>query len=147
MSTGGAAIGRIVVGVDGSQPSRAALRWAVRQAHFTCSEVDAVMAWDGPARQDGRPGGPGATPAAIAARALAETVHATVLEEGDAVDIRQRTRQGDAVRILLDASREAELLVVGCRGRSGIAATVLGSVSTQCAQQAGCPVVVVHGDG
>ena len=147
MSTGGAAIGRIVVGVDGSQPSRAALRWAVRQAHFTCSEVDAVMAWDGPAQQDGRPGAPAADLAAIAVRALAETVHATVLEEGDAVDIRQRTRQGDAVRILLDASREAELLVVGCRGRSGIAATVLGSVSTQCAQQAGCPVVVVHGDG
>lgn len=147
MSTGGTAIGRIVVGVDGSQPSRAALRWAVRQAHFTCSEVDAVMVWDGTVPQGGRPGAPSADPAAIAARALAETVHATVLQEGDAVDIRQRTRQGDPVRILLDASREAELLVVGCRGRSGIAATVLGSVSTQCAQQAGCPVVVVHGDG
>lgn len=132
MSTGGAAGGRIVVGVDGSQPSRAALRWAVRQAHLTAGEVDAVLAFGA---------GP-AVAAEAAARALAEAVDAEVFEEEWAVDIRQRPRRGDPVQILLDASQGAELLVLGARGPRG-SGSALGAVGTQCARRAGCPVVLV----
>jgi nucleotide-binding universal stress UspA family protein len=60
------------------------------------------------------------------------------------VDVTQIVRQGQAAEVLVAEAKEAELLVVGSRGRGGFAGLLLGSVSQQCAHYAPCPVVIVR---
>ena len=55
--------------------------------------------------------------------------------------------EGNAAKVLLEASEGARMLVVGSRGHGGFSGLLLGSVSAACAEHARCPVVVVHGDG
>jgi len=62
---------------------------------------------------------------------------------GAEADVVAELARGDAAQRLVEASTRADLLVVGSRGRSGIASLVLGSVSQHCAQHAECPVVIV----
>ncbi|GAA2450590.1 universal stress protein [Streptomyces lavendulocolor] len=144
------ATGRIVVGVDGSEPSLEALRWAARQAELTGDALEAVIAWDhpatgwpavGPAPVPVPP--PGPDPEEAARRTLDEAVTAT-LGGAAAASTDRRTVQGPATRALLDRARGATLLVVGARGHSGLKAALLGSVSHHLAQHAPCPVVVVR---
>jgi nucleotide-binding universal stress UspA family protein len=137
---------RIVVGVDGSQPSREALRWAVRQAGLTGSVVDAVIAWQLPAGY----GGYGWAPtiddtdyAELAAKTLSEAVNGTVAA-GSGVRVRQHVVAGSAAAALIDAADGADLLVVGSRGHGGFAGMLLGSVSQHCVHHAPCPVVVIR---
>ncbi|OZC75284.1 hypothetical protein CH251_11015 [Rhodococcus sp. 06-462-5] len=76
-------------------------------------------------------------------RALAEATAAafgTDLPAG----LKQVARQGSAAKALLEASHDAEILVVGSRGHGGFVGLLLGSVSSQCAEHAHCPVLVVH---
>jgi nucleotide-binding universal stress UspA family protein len=63
------------------------------------------------------------------------------------VEITLRTIQGSPAGVLVDESRDADLLVVGSRGHGGFVGLLLGSVSQQCAHHAECPVVIVHADG
>lgn len=79
----------------------------------------------------------------LAERRFAEELH-TVLGEDSRVRVRQTMVMGDPSDVLLDAARGAELLVVGSHGRGGFTRTLLGSVSTHCAQHAACPVVIVR---
>jgi len=137
---------RIVVGVDGSAPSKAALAWAVRQARLTGAAVEAIIAWQYPATY-------GYTmPAApevnynfeeIAAEVVANTI-AEVGGQGEPVKISSRVVEGNAAQALLDASAGAELLVVGSRGHGGFVEALLGSVSQHCVHHATCPVVVIR---
>jgi nucleotide-binding universal stress UspA family protein len=137
--------GRIVVGVDGSKASVAALRWAQRVAAPTGSTIQAVTVWSYPpeygwagAVDDWRPD------------LDAEKSLEVALDEAFAghrpVGLELLVRQGHARTALLDAAVGAEMLVVGSRGHGGFVGLLLGSVSAACAEHARCPVLVVHAD-
>lgn len=140
---------RIVVGVDGSQPSRDALAWTVRQAELTGASVDAVIAWHFPVVIGGMPVGPIAVLkesdfGKFAATALNDSIRAVVSADSP-VSIRPLVREGNAAQVLLDAARGADLLVVGSRGYGGFTEALLGSVSQHCVHHAPCPVVITRG--
>jgi nucleotide-binding universal stress UspA family protein len=137
--------GRIVVGVDGSASSMAALRWALDQAEATGAEVAAVYAWKYPMSFGSPiPLLPGVDIAAEAGTALAAAIAKTTTGESD-VTVRRLVVIGDPATVLLRESEHAELLVVGDRGRDEVARAMLGSVSQRCVHHAACPVVVVRG--
>ena len=138
--------GRIVVGVDGSDPAKAALRWAADQAVLTEAHIDAVIAWEYPLFSVGRVLLPPEDPESIARRVLAEAVDQT-LGPGREVDVRQRVIGGHPAQTLVDMAQGALLLVVGSRGFGTFSAALLGSVAQHCVQHAPCPVVVVRGPG
>ena len=129
---------RIVVGVDGSPESRAALHWAVGEARLRGAELQAVHVWGAPAL---------ASPTdelRLEARTLVDSVVAEALAGGDDVKVTPVLVQGNPAELIVEASRGADLLVVGSRGRGGFAGMLLGSVSAQCAHHAVCPVVIVR---
>jgi nucleotide-binding universal stress UspA family protein len=139
---------RIVVGVDGSEQSRQALRWALRQAEVTGAVVEAVIGWEPPFTGWG-----GDVPAAerkelgvLAEKVLTENV-AKVSGSGAGVEVRTRAAEGTPAQVLLTAAADDDvvLLVVGSRGIGGFAGALLGSVGQHCVQHAPCPVVVVRG--
>ncbi len=134
---------RIVVGVDGSAPSKAALAWALGQAGLTSSVVDAVIAWEYPALSGQR------FPVSvdleeIARRRIAEAI-AEVAGSPPPAGLSHHVVEGNAAQALLDASAGADLLVVGNRGHGGFVGALLGSISQHCVHHASCPVVVVRG--
>jgi nucleotide-binding universal stress UspA family protein len=133
---------RIVVGVDGSESSRAALRWAARQAELTAALVVAVTAWEYPVFSVGEVLLPPQDPESIATRMLAEAVTSTLPD--NRVEIRQQTVGNHPAQALVDAAQGAQLLVVGSRGHGTFSAALLGSVAMSCIQHASCPVVVVR---
>ncbi|MFH9352192.1 universal stress protein [Kitasatospora sp. NPDC017646] len=135
---------RVVVGVDGSQPSHAALRWAVRHAGMIGGVVEAVGAWEPPSHFGwSAPVVDSTFDQELAERRFADELGA-VLGADCPVQVRRTMVMGDASDVLLDAARGAELLVVGSHGRGGFTRALLGSVSTRCAQHATCPVVIVR---
>ncbi|MFF9481868.1 universal stress protein [Streptomyces sp. NPDC014733] len=143
--------GRIVVGVDGSESSRAALAWAVRQAELTHATVNAVTAWEYPPLYGSlgwleAPDELRATLELSAGQALSDTV-GSVVDPRTGPRVETVVAYGTAAAVLLDAARGADLLVVGSRGRGGFSGALLGSVSRHCTAHAPCPVVVVRGTG
>jgi nucleotide-binding universal stress UspA family protein len=140
--------GRIVVGVDGSPSSKAALAWAVRQSQLTGASVEAVIAWQYPVLAGGMAFAPlwvleGSDLSVLAENVLTDAVEETVASD-DRVRIRSTVREGDAARVLLETANGADLLVVGSRGHGGLAEALLGSVSQHCVHHARCPVVIVR---
>ena len=133
---------RIVVGVDGSDSSKEALRWAIRQAALTGASVDAVTAWRYPSGYGWAPLSDGAVDfEGDAKRTLIEAL-AEVSGLDPDVPVRPLVTEGHAVDVLLRAASGADLLVVGSRGHGGFTAALLGSVSMQCVLHAHCPVLV-----
>jgi nucleotide-binding universal stress UspA family protein len=135
---------RIVVGVDGFESSKAALRWAIRQAKLTGAVVEAITAWHVPA-------GTGWVPTADmpdyqedAFSVLAEAVDEMCTLDPD-VQVCPRVVEGRAGPVLVDAADGADLLVVGSVGHGGLAGALLGSVGQYCAHSAACPVVIMRG--
>ena len=140
--------GRIVVGIDGSECSMAAMRWAMAQSSLTGSTVEVVAAWQEPAMYGlAYASSPalyeGDSMATITEKLVRECVVAVVGELDHPVEVPVRVTQGHPAQVLLDAATGARLLVVGTRGHGGFAGLLLGSVSQQCVQHATCPVVVV----
>lgn len=135
---------RMVVGVDGFESSKAALRWAIRQAELTGAVVEAVIAWHVPV-------GTGWIPTADMPdyQEDAFTVLAEAITEMCAVDpdvqVCPRVLEGRAGQVLVEAADGADLLVVGSEGHRGLAEALLGSVGQQCANNASCPVVIMRG--
>ena len=134
-----------MVGFDGSQPSRLALQWAVRQAELTGATVEAIHTWDVPANI-------GIAPVAVDLDVMeqaAQHVMANGVSEVErrhaSVPVRGRVVQGNAAAVLIRAARDADLLVVGSRGHGGFVGALLGSVSQHCVHHATCPVVVIRG--
>lgn len=141
---------RVVVGVDGSESSRQALRWAAFLATATSSTVQAVTAWQ-PLSANGWAVGYATVavpdywdPAADAEKVLVETVDQVFGADRPPL-LETVVREGTAARVLLELSADARMLVVGSRGHGGFAGLLLGSVSSNCAEHAVCPVFVVHG--
>jgi nucleotide-binding universal stress UspA family protein len=131
---------RIVVGVNGSNSSIDALQWAGRIGAAIGVEIDAVMSWE-VSRDHEFSSGPGYRPTRDAERRLTGAL-AAAFGKVNPAGLRALVRQGRAARVLVEAGKDAEMLVVGSRGHGGIAGLLLGSVSTYCAQHASCPVVV-----
>ncbi|WP_424862693.1 universal stress protein [Streptomyces sp. MMS24-I29] len=139
---------RIVVGIDGSEPSKAALRWAVGQAELTSGVVDAVTAWDFPTSWYGLAPPTDKKPEDYEAQArtfLNQTIDQSLGPgPGRPVPIYARAAYGHPAAVLLDAAAGARMLVVGNRGHGGFTEALLGSVSQHCVQHAPCPVVVIR---
>ena len=146
--------GKVVVGVDGSESSRRALRFALRHALLTGSSVEVVNSWEVPLPQD-------AESLAVDAEAMHEEVFdrqseeivAGVLAEvvddqTEDLDISAVRMQDDPVEALIHASRDADLLVVGSRGRGGVRGLIMGSTSQGVLHHAKVPVAVLppHSD-
>jgi nucleotide-binding universal stress UspA family protein len=144
---------RIVVGVDGSAASRAALRRAADLAQDLGAELDVVQAWQYPPALhdwDAVPSNYGYLPMAPpverveqdARDDLAATV-ADVLGSDPVVTVTQRVVEGHPARVVMEAAKGATFLVVGRRGHGGLAGLLLGSVARACSEHAACPVVIV----
>ncbi len=135
---------RIVVGVDGSESSMQALDWAVRQAELTGASVSVVSAWHIPASWGwGMPISPPDLPQQDAETMLEEALQ-PVRQKNPKVLIESRVVEGHPAAVLVDASRGADLVVVGSRGHGEFAGMLLGSVSEHCVTNAHCPVVVLR---
>ena len=137
------ASGTIVVGVDGSEPSLGALRWAYRQAQLTGSHLRAVMSWDIPATVYWYPFPEGMDFQTATEEALQKALHAT-LGANPAVPVTAVVLEGHPAPVLIQEAEGADLLVVGNRGHGEFSGMLLGSVSEHCVSQANCPVVVVR---
>ena len=139
---------RIVVGVDGSDGSRAAVHWAFELAQERGSELLLVSVWTPPPAQiahpfDSVPWGTDVDLSGAAEQALQEMLQAVVGDQKD-VKVKTQVASGNAAKVLIDLSQDADLLVVGSRGHGGFAGMLLGSVSQHAAAHASCPVVVVR---
>lgn len=133
----------IVVGVDGSEASKDALRWAARQARLTGSELRAVCAWQMPTAYGWAPDFSNVDFAAEARKGLENTLDET-LGADPGIPVVTDVRPGHPATVLIDASRGAAILVLGSRGHGAFAGMLLGSVSHHCAQHATCPVLIVR---
>ena len=133
---------RIVVGVDGSPASVAALRWAMGQAALTGADLLAVTSWQTPGQY-----GFEFYTVAVDWPDVARRTLATALKEagdGSPADVRSLVLEGHPAHVLVEASAGAQLLVVGSRGHGGFAGMLLGSVSEYVIAHAACPVLVVR---
>jgi nucleotide-binding universal stress UspA family protein len=137
----------IVVGVDGSEESKEALRWAIDEAHLRKATVRAIHVWTYPLIFAGEFVPPDMVDANslrdAAQKALDETVAEVAGDNPDAY-IERIVEHGSVAHVLVDAAKEANLLVVGSRGHGGFTGSLLGSVSQQCAHHAPCAVVIVR---
>jgi nucleotide-binding universal stress UspA family protein len=133
--------GHIVVGVDGSPSSVRGLSWALAQGVLTGAEVHAVIAWSYPVAYGAYQMVDDIDWAALARSTMDEALAAAV---GDTRKVSVSIVQGQAARVLLEASSVADLLVVGNRGHGGFTGLLLGSVSEQVIAHATCPVLVMR---
>ena len=146
----GNSIRRILVGVDGSEKSTAALNWAAELASQNGAEIEILTAWKTPFPtveliaigfnldvseiNDG--------PAQIAQYRLEKTIYA-VYETLSPTGVKYSTEEGYAGLLLVEKSKNFDLLVLGNRGHSPFIETLMGSVSTHCVSYAHCPVVII----
>lgn len=137
----------LLVGVDGSEPSRQALKLAVEVAPRLGLPVHALAVWSNHSAMWGDAYifyGTTADDDENDAEELA-TGEVNRLTRGQVPSwLTAGVRQGNAARTLVEASREAAMVVVGNRGRGGFADLLLGSVSRACVTHAHCPVLVVR---
>ncbi|HEU5268662.1 MAG TPA: universal stress protein [Jatrophihabitans sp.] len=143
----GRPVQRIVIGVDGSEQSIQALRWARRLAADIGARLEAVLAWEYPM----------ITGWGTAAMPLTYNLHAdmekvltdavdTAFGADRPADLRLDVLEGHPARLLIERSADALMLVLGSRGHGGFTGLLLGSISANVAEHAHCPVLVVHGD-
>lgn len=134
---------RIVVGVDGSENSTYALEWAAHQAEMTGSTLEGVITWQWPM----------AFGAAFAylpadfnpaddAEKVLDIALTKARDSHPDLQIKKLVAEGHPAPILVEASRGADLLVVGSRGHGEFAGMLIGSVSEHCVTNAHCPVLV-----
>lgn len=141
------AAGAVVVGVDGSPTSTAAIAFAADEAEWRHASLLAAHAWTAPVST-----GPGDMLPLVYDVDKVEAEERRVLSESVAglgeshpdVPVEQRLVHGRAAEFLNDLSREAQLVVVGSRGHGGFTGLLLGSVSRALVHHAGCPVAVVR---
>ena len=145
-------MGRIVVGIDQSECSRRALEWAHEEARLRKATLEIVYAFGATSNWIGMGDAVGAVVSenfaedqvADAARVVLDEEVAAVLGPDCDVDLVLRTVPLHAGEALVEASKGADLLVVGTHGHGDIRSALLGSVSSHCVHQAWCPVVTVR---
>jgi nucleotide-binding universal stress UspA family protein len=137
----------IVVGVDGSPPSRTALIWAAAEAADHGADLVVLNVWEHtllpPAGSVSVSEHYVPDPSQRTTEDLLEVIK-EVLGEDPPVQVRAGAKQGNAAEVLIEQSADADLLVVGTRGHGGFRGLVLGSVSQHVAAYAKCPVAVVR---
>lgn len=137
---------RIVVGVDGSQAAREALRWAIDEARLRNAIVEAVYAWHQPFMAGFMMEGElDLGHYEEEAQKILDSAVDGMNDRGD-VTIERKLVAGSAAGALVDEAKGAALLVVGSRGRGGFSGLLLGSVSQQAAHHAPCPVAIIPHD-
>lgn len=136
-------MGTIVVGTDGSKNASAALQWAADFARTDNSSLRVVHVWHYP--YAGSEGAAFVLPPIDDLRGGAEAVLDRALSEVDlsGIAVERVVREGNAVNELIDAARNADLLVVGKRGHGGFLGLLLGSVASQVVRHCPIPVIVV----
>ena len=137
----------VVVGVDGSAASVAALAWAARYGSATGARVQALLAWHYP----GAVGGPPIEKAPESVHEQTQHHEQDILDgavakaiPGQTSSVETTVGYGHPAQVLIDASKDADLLVVGSRGHRAWTGMLVGSVSLHCVTGAHCPVVVVR---
>ena len=146
----------IIVGVDGSSVSKLAVDWAARDAAMRNIALTVVNVQDPPMLLT-KPtpysfgGGMSMAPGYLewqqeAGRKILNDALKTVEDatKGSPIEVTSEMVNGPAVRTLVDLSKEAQLVVIGSRGRGALARVLLGSVSTGLVHHAHCPVAVIH---
>jgi nucleotide-binding universal stress UspA family protein len=138
----------IVVGVDGSPNSERALDWAMRQAAAVHAPLTVIAVHEVPKSYWGNipVTGPSDEPVVEKLRQAAEELTqraASRLGDAGQVSVKVRAVSGFVVKELVDASQDADLVVLGARSGSAFAAVLVGSVSSEVVQHSACPVVIV----
>lgn len=137
----------VVVGVDGSPESKVAVDWAARAASLRGVPLKLVHVLNPPVvlAFPEVPMPPGYLDwQETQGRAVLDAAGATARESAPGVEVMTEMISGPSIPTLVEQSKEAELLVVGCRGRGALARGLLGSVSTGLVHHAFCPVAVIH---
>lgn len=135
--------GKIVVGVDGSEPSKAALRWALRQAELTGGWVSAVISWDAPPIYGWEAAPSREDLNSDSAHILGEVIAEVTSGHSD-ISIEREIVNGHPAKALLSSAEGAEGLVLGNRGRGGFTKALLGSVTAYVTHHATCPITVIR---
>lgn len=133
---------RVVVGIDGSASSIAALKYAARIANALDAPLEAVTTWTYPP----------ITGAELVmhwqpeedAKQVLDSAITDAFGDSSPKGLTRTVLSGPAARTLIEVSKTSGMLVLGSRGRGGFAALLLGSVSAACAEHAHCPVLIVH---
>ncbi|HEX3947587.1 MAG TPA: universal stress protein [Acidimicrobiales bacterium] len=143
-------MGRIVVGVDGSDASKVALDWAIGEARLRGAGLEVLCSYTVPTAWLGAGDTMGAgvitavTETDIAGYAAETLTSCLATTDHAGVEVSTHTVSGHPAACLVEASKDADLLVVGSRGHGDIGSVLLGSVGLHCVHHAVCPVVVVH---
>jgi nucleotide-binding universal stress UspA family protein len=139
---------RIVVGIDGSDCSEVALRWAADEAEYRGATLVVVTTWTAlpppvvhpyAGFHDRDPG----DPREAAMSALGQIV-GRVLRDRSNLSVERLAIPGDTAKVLIEQSRDADMVVVGARGTGGVSDWLLGSVSHKVAQHSHCSVAVIR---
>src|SRR5260370_23449111 len=141
-----AGVRRIVVGVDGSAESVAALRWACREASLRAAEVLAVLALESACHQVASYAVPAPRQSGGSWGAAREVLRRSVSEAAGlfpGVSVRTEIAEGLAARVLLDHAANADMLVLGRTSHGPDPSRAAGPVIRVCLRAASCPVVIV----
>jgi nucleotide-binding universal stress UspA family protein len=130
----------ILVGIDESEASRAAMRWAIREARLTHARIQAVAVWHLPQHFNDVP-----VPSCTALQDDANTWLKRAIPPNSGVRVDTLIVRGDPTAVLLQHAQRAQLIVLGNHGHGPIHTALLGSVAHRCANRAPCPVVLVPG--
>jgi len=138
--------GPIVVGIDGSPPSLAGLKWAAAQAVLQGLELDIVVAWRLPNMLGWAVPLPEDFDPAEPAQAVLADAEELVDQDYAGLTVKTHVEEGLAGQCLVETAEKlgASLLVVGARGHGEVTGLLIGSVSEYVATHAKCPVVIVH---
>jgi len=136
----------VIAAFDGSEPAERALAWAAEDARLRGGRLRIVTAWETPSLVYSY----GYVPTMVLpeideqAENAAKELLAKAAESLGGAEVETAALRGNPAEVLLEAAKEADLLVVGSRGRGGFAGLLLGSVSEQCVRHAPCPVTIVR---
>jgi nucleotide-binding universal stress UspA family protein len=146
MTTASGSRALVVVGVDGSRECADAMKWAAAYASATGARLRAVLAWHYPSAVGPAPGVAPESVSDEVEHHMNEAMDHVIAEGAPDIDVERQVGYGHPAQVLVEQSKEADLLVVGNRGHGAFSGMLVGSVSMHCVTHAHCPVVVVRSD-